>query len=68
MATCWSSSLNTRKMNLKPVLNQTSPQAHTESKLDMFGVSKKLVRYVVQKKKLKKKLFFFTQAAQSIIN
>jgi hypothetical protein len=29
---------NTGKMNLKPVLNKTSPRAHTESELDVLGV------------------------------
>jgi hypothetical protein len=40
-------------------LNNTSPQAHTESELDVFGVPGKLVKYVVhlfkRKKKKKKK-------------
>jgi hypothetical protein len=47
MVACRSSSKNTGKMNLKLVLNKTSPPAHTESKLDMLGVPKKLVKYVV---------------------
>jgi hypothetical protein len=47
MATCRSSSKNTGKMNLKPVFNKTSPQAHTELELDVLGVPKKLVIYVV---------------------
>jgi hypothetical protein len=44
-------------MNLIPVLNKTSPQAHTELELDVLGVPKKLVKYIVhssKKKKLKK--------------
>jgi hypothetical protein len=47
MAACRSSSKNTRKMNLIPVLNKTSPQVHTESELDMLGVPGKLVKYVI---------------------
>jgi hypothetical protein len=47
MAACRSSSKNTGKMNLKPVLNKTSPWAHTESELDVLGVFGKLVKYVV---------------------
>ena len=45
-------------MNLLPVLNKTSPQAHTESEMGVLGVYGKLVRYVcslVQKKILKNK-------------
>ena len=34
-------------MNLIPVLNKTSPQAHMELELDMFGIHGKLVKYVV---------------------
>jgi hypothetical protein len=47
MAACRSSSKNTRKINLKPVLNKISPRAYTESELDMLGVTGKLVKYVV---------------------
>jgi hypothetical protein len=47
MAACKSSSKNTKKMNLIPVLNKTSPRAHTESELDMLDVLGKLVKYVV---------------------
>jgi hypothetical protein len=53
MAACRSSLENTRKMNLIPVLNKTSPRAHMESKLDMRGVLKKLVKYVVHSSKRK---------------
>jgi hypothetical protein len=38
MVACRSSSKNTRKMNLKPVLNKTSPRAHTKSEFDVLGV------------------------------
>jgi hypothetical protein len=47
MAACRSSSKNTGKMNLIPVFNKNSPQAHTESELDVLGVQGKLVEYVV---------------------
>jgi hypothetical protein len=40
-------------MNLKPVLNKTSPQAHTESELDELGVPGKLMKYVVHLSKRK---------------
>jgi hypothetical protein len=47
MAACRSSSKNTRKMNLIPILNKTSLQAHVELELDVLGVPIKLVKYVV---------------------
>jgi hypothetical protein len=53
MATCRSSSKNTRKMSLILVFNKTSPQAHTESELDVLGIHKKLVKYVVHLSKRK---------------
>jgi hypothetical protein len=55
MAACRSSSKNTRKMNVKPILNKTSPRAHTELEFDVLGVPRKLVKYVVHllKKKWK---------------
>jgi hypothetical protein len=34
-------------MNLISILNKTSPWAHTESGLDVLGVPRKLVKYVV---------------------
>jgi hypothetical protein len=46
-----SSSKNTGKMNLIPVLNKISPRAHTESELDVLGVPEKLVKYVVHSSK-----------------
>jgi hypothetical protein len=60
MATCRSSSKNTGKMNLIPVFNKNSPWAYTESELDMFGVHRKLVKYVVHlfKRKIEKKFIF----------
>jgi hypothetical protein len=54
IAACGSSSENIGKMNLKPILNKTSPQAHTESELDVLGVPGKLVKYVVHPYKRKK--------------
>jgi hypothetical protein len=60
MATCKSSLENIGKMNLIPILNKTSPRAHTESELDVLGVPGKLVKYVVhlsKKIKLKKNCF-----------
>jgi hypothetical protein len=53
MAACRSSSENTRKISLIPVLNKNSPWAHTESELDMLGVNGKLVKYVVHSSKRK---------------
>jgi hypothetical protein len=53
MAACESSSKNTGKMNLIPVLNKTSPRAHTELELDVLGVHGKLVKYVVHSSKIK---------------
>jgi hypothetical protein len=47
MAACRSSLENTGKMSLLPVFNKNSPQAHTESELDVLGVHGKLVKYVV---------------------
>jgi hypothetical protein len=56
MAACRSSSKNTRKMNLKPNLNKTSPWAHMELEFDVFGIPGKLVKYVVHLSK--RKTFF----------
>jgi hypothetical protein len=70
MAACKSSSKNVGKMSLIPVLNKTSPRAHRESELDVLGVPRKLVKYIVQLfiEKIEKKLFLFTQAAQTAID
>jgi hypothetical protein len=59
MAACRSSSKNTRKMSLIPILNKTLPWTHTELELDVLGVYEKLVKYVVHfsKRKLKKNHF-----------
>jgi hypothetical protein len=53
MAVCRSSSKNTGKMSLIPVFNKTLPEAHTASILDVLGVHKKLVKYVVHLSKRK---------------
>jgi hypothetical protein len=53
MAACRSSSKNTGKINLKPVFNKTSPQAHMELDFDVLGVHGKLVKYVVHSSKRK---------------
>jgi hypothetical protein len=70
MAACRNFSETTRKMNLIPVLNKASPQAHIESELNELGVPGKLMKYVVHssKRKILKNLFFFTQAAQTEID
>jgi hypothetical protein len=47
IAACRSSSKNTEKINLIPILNKTLPWAHTELELDMLGIPEKLVKYVV---------------------
>jgi hypothetical protein len=66
MAACRSSLENTRKMNLTPVLNKTSPE------LDVLGVPGKLVNYVVYSFKKKKLIFYFffslEQAIQTAID
>jgi hypothetical protein len=41
------SSKNLGKMNLLPILNKNSPQTLVDSKLDVPGVVRKLVKYVV---------------------
>jgi hypothetical protein len=69
MAACRSSSENTGKMSLIPVFNKNSPQAHTESELDMLGVYRKLVKYVVhssKRKNWKKITFLHTSCPNNI--
>jgi hypothetical protein len=39
--------------NLISILNKTSPWAHVESELDVFGDFRKLVKYVVHSSKRK---------------
>jgi hypothetical protein len=54
-------------MNLLPILNKTSPLAHTKLELDVLGVPRKLVKklkFTRPREKIEKKLFFFTQAVQ----
>jgi hypothetical protein len=53
MAACGSSLENTRKINLIPVLNKTSPQAHIELELEVLGYPRKLVKYIVHLSKRK---------------
>jgi hypothetical protein len=53
MAACRSSLENTGKMSLILVFNKNSPRAHTESKLDVLGVHRKLVKYAVHSSKRK---------------
>jgi hypothetical protein len=54
MAACRSSSKNIRKMNLILFFNNTSPQIHMELELDVLGVHRKLVKYIVHSSKIKK--------------
>jgi hypothetical protein len=55
-----SSSENTWKMNLQPILKKNSPWTHMEFEWDLLGVVGKLVRYVVylSKRKNWKKMYF----------
>jgi hypothetical protein len=53
-------------MNLIPILNKTSLQTHTELKLDMLGIPRKLLKY--KKLKIEKKFLSLTQTAQTIID
>jgi hypothetical protein len=54
MVACRSSLENIGKMNLVSVLEKTSPRVHTKLELVVFGVAKKLVKYVVHSSKRKK--------------
>jgi hypothetical protein len=47
MAACRGSLENPGKLSLIPVFNKKLPRAHTELELDMLGVHRKLVKYVV---------------------
>jgi hypothetical protein len=40
-------------MNFKPILNKTSPRAHTELEFDVLGIPQKLVKYVAHLSKRK---------------
>jgi hypothetical protein len=65
---CRSSLENTGKMSLIPVFNKNSPQAHTDSELDVLGVHGKLVKYAVhssKRKKWKKNIFLHTSCPNS---
>jgi hypothetical protein len=35
------------KMILQPIMNKNSPWGHVKSELDVFGVARKLMKYVV---------------------
>jgi hypothetical protein len=50
---CRSFSENRGKMNLKPILNKTLPEAHMELEFDVLGVPEKLVNYVIHSSKRK---------------
>jgi hypothetical protein len=67
MDACRSSLENTEKMNLILVF---SPHAHMELEWNVLGILGKLVKSVVHLSKRKnwKILFFFTQAAQIVID
>jgi hypothetical protein len=54
MTACRRSLENIGKMSLIPVFNKTSPWAHTKLELDVLGVYRKLVKYVVHLSKRKK--------------
>jgi hypothetical protein len=49
-------------MSLIPIFNKTSPHAYTELELDVFGIPKNLVKFVIHssKKKMKKIIFLHT--------
>jgi hypothetical protein len=53
MATCRSFLENIGKMSLILVFNKNLPRAHIESELDVLGVYRKLVNYVVHSSKRK---------------
>jgi hypothetical protein len=53
MAACKSSSKDTIKMSLIPLLNEYLPQVHTTLELEVLGVHRKLVKYVVHSSKRK---------------
>jgi hypothetical protein len=57
-------------MSLILVFNKNLQQANTELELDVLGVHGKLVKFVahLSKRKIEKKLFFFTQATQTAID
>jgi hypothetical protein len=50
-------------MSLIPVFNKISPWAYTELKLDVLGVPKKLVKYVVHSSKKNWKKIIFLHAS-----
>jgi hypothetical protein len=57
------SSKNIGKMSLIPAFNKNMPWAHTELELDVFGVHRKLVKYIIhssKRKNFKKNIFLHT--------
>ena len=52
-------------MNLIPFLNKALPRAHMGLELDVLDVYGKLVKYLIEKKKLKKNKFLHTAAIES---
>jgi hypothetical protein len=60
MAACRSSLEDIGKMSLISIFNKKLPQAHTELEFDVLSIHGKLVKYVVQKKKLKKIIILHT--------
>jgi hypothetical protein len=54
---CQKNKKNIGNMNIKPVLNKTSPKAHAVSEFGVLDIPGKLVKYVVHLSK--KNLNFF---------
>jgi hypothetical protein len=48
------------KTNLQPILNKNSPWIHRESKFDMLGVARKLVKCSPFVPKIKNKINYFS--------
>jgi hypothetical protein len=46
-------------MNLKPILDNNSPHAHTKLELDMFGVAEACERYGLPMERIKMKKTIF---------
>jgi hypothetical protein len=47
-------------MNLKPILNKTSPRAHMELEFDVLSVPRKLVKYAIHSFKRKNLKNYFS--------
>jgi hypothetical protein len=68
MAACRSFLENTWKMSLILVFKKNSPRAHMESELNVLGVHRKLVKYIVhssKRKNWKKFIFHHTSCPNS---